>query len=56
MKKLIYGLAAIAFAAMMVACGSNNDPYALGVSKGNKSQMDSLSYCMGYVNSFGFKI
>ncbi len=47
MKKLIYGLAAIAFAAMMVACGSNNDPYALGVSKGNKSQMDSLSYAFG---------
>ncbi|MBQ2374871.1 MAG: FKBP-type peptidyl-prolyl cis-trans isomerase [Alistipes sp.] len=46
MKKLIYGLAAVAFAAMMVACGSN-DPYKVGVSKGNKSQMDSLSYAFG---------
>lgn len=46
MKKLIYGLAAVVFAAMMVACGSN-DPYKMGVTKGNKAQMDSLSYAFG---------
>lgn len=44
MKKLIYGVAAIAFAAMMVACGGNATN---GIVKGSKSKMDSLSYAMG---------
>lgn len=57
MKKLIYGLAAVAFAAMMVACGSN-DPYKVGVSKGNKSQMDTLSYAFGvsFANDVTYQI
>lgn len=47
MKKIIYcGLSAIAFAAMMVACCGKN-PNQVGVTKGNKSQMDSLSYALG---------
>ena len=44
MKKLIYGVAALAVAAMMVACGGKT---AEGISKGSKSKMDSLSYAMG---------
>jgi hypothetical protein len=44
MKKLIYGVAALAVAAMMVACGGKTTE---GISKGSKSKMDSLSYAMG---------
>lgn len=44
MKKLIYGVAVLAVAAMMVACGGKT---ANGISKGSKSKMDSLSYAMG---------
>ena len=57
MKKLIYGLAAVAFAAMMVACGSN-DPYKVGMTKGNKSQMDTLSYAFGvnFANDMNYNI
>lgn len=46
MKKIIYGLSAIAFAALMVACCGKN-PYQVGVTKGDKSQMDTLSYALG---------
>jgi FKBP-type peptidyl-prolyl cis-trans isomerase FkpA len=38
-------LSAIAFAALMVACGGN--PNQVGVTKGSKSQMDTLSYSLG---------
>lgn len=45
MKKIIYGLAVVLCAAAMVSCGSKVNE--IGVSKGNKSQMDSLSYAYG---------
>ena len=41
---MIYGVVAIAMAAMMVACGGNATN---GITKGSKSKMDSLSYAMG---------
>ena len=47
MKKLIYGFAVVVLAAVMVACGGKKDPYQVGVTKGDKSQMDSLSYAFG---------
>lgn len=57
MKKFIYGLAAVAFAAVMVAC-SSNDPYKVGISKGDKSQMDTLSYAFGvsFANDMSFNL
>ena len=56
MKKLIYGLAAVAFAAMMVACGG--DTYKVGVTKGDKSKMDTLSYSFGisFANDISYNI
>ena len=54
MKKLIYTLAAVVCAVAVVSCGS--DAGTGRISKGKRSQMDSLSYCMGYVNSYGFKM
>ena len=45
MKKFIYGLSAIAFAALTAACGGN--PNQTGVTKGSKYQMDTLSYSLG---------
>ena len=45
MKKIIYGLAVVVAAVAMVACGSKTSEF--GVSKGDKSKLDSLSYAYG---------
>ena len=55
MKKLIYTLAVIVCAVAVVSCG-NESKTPSRISKGKKSEMDSLSYYMGYVNSYGFKM
>lgn len=54
MKKLFYTLAVVVCAAAVVSCG-NDATETARISKGKKGQMDSLSYYLGYVNSFGFK-
>ena len=54
MKKLIYTLAVVVFAAAMVSCGSKTNETGR-ISEGKRSKMDSLSYYLGYVNSFGLQ-
>ncbi len=44
MKKVIYGAAALVLAAMMVSCGGKSSSL---ITKGNKSQLDTLSYAIG---------
>ena len=44
MKKVIYGAAALVFAAMMVSCGGKSTSL---ITKGNKSKLDTLSYAIG---------
>lgn len=54
MKKLIYTLAVVISAVAIVSCGDSANETGR-ISKGKRSEKDSLSYNMGYVNSFGFK-
>lgn len=54
MKKLIYTLAVIVCAAAVVSCGNKANETGR-ITKGKRSSMDTLSYYMGYVNSYGFK-
>jgi len=44
MKKVIYGAAALVFAAMMVSCGGKSSTL---ITKGDKSKLDTLSYAIG---------
>ena len=44
MKKLIYTVAAMMCAVVLVACGGRSSSM---VQKGNKSEMDTLSYSFG---------
>lgn len=44
MKKIIYGAAALVFAAMMVSCGGKSSSI---ITKGDKSKLDTLSYAIG---------
>lgn len=53
MKKLIYTLAVMIGAVAMVSCGNSTSENGR-ITKGKKSQMDSLSYYIGYSNSYGF--
>lgn len=54
MKKLIYTLAVIVCAAAMVACGNKASENGR-ITKGSKSKMDTVSYYLGYINSFGIQ-
>ena len=54
MKKLIYTLAVVVCAAAMVSCGNKTNETGR-ISEGKRSKMDSLSYYLGYVNSFGLQ-
>lgn len=44
MKKIIYGAAALMFAAMTVSCGGNSSSL---ITTGDKSKLDTLSYAIG---------
>lgn len=52
MKKFIYGAIILATAAMMASCCGGSSQY---ITMGKKSQMDSLSYALGYSVSYGTK-
>ena len=51
MKKLIYSLAVVLCAVMVVSCGGNK--YAVKIQKGSKAKYDSLSYAVGADIGFG---
>lgn len=53
MKKILYSVAIVLSAAIMLSCGSKSH-YVQNVTKGNKSTLDSLSYALGTNVGFGF--
>lgn len=50
MKKILLGIAACAVVSAMCACGSSN-----GLTEGNKSKTDTLSYALGLNIGYGMK-
>lgn len=53
MKKLIYSVAVVLVAAMALSCSGKKSSYMEGITKGSKSQMDSLSYAIGANVGYG---